>query len=58
MTNGGWSVRPCATGGTSHLAAIAAELAQLLGWSGAERDDQIEQYRRLVDQHRFTPTLR
>lgn len=40
------------TGGVSHLAAIAAELAALLRWSDEERDLQADEYRAEVRRHR------
>jgi len=40
------------TGGVSHLEGIAAELAELLGWSDAERAAQVAAYRELVRRHR------
>ena len=44
-----------ATGGVSHLDAIAAELAARLGWSEAERTAQADAYRALVVRHRPAP---
>ncbi len=41
-----------ATGGVSHLDAISAELASLLGWTEDERVAQADAYRALVARHR------
>ncbi len=41
-----------ATGGVSHLDAISAELASLLGWTEDERKAQAGTYRALVARHR------
>lgn len=42
------------TGGLDEIHVIADEMQRLTGWSDAEKDRQVEEYRELVNRHRWT----